>query len=77
MERAGNTEEAKRMTSPPEYKQQIEAGKEIAKAILRDLATSLGDQRISANLAFVETHNIIDNNVVSLLDPSTERLSSS
>ncbi len=61
------------MTSPAEYKQQIEAGKEIVKAILRDLATSLGDQRI-ANLAFVETHSDFDNNVVSLLDPSTEKI---
>jgi hypothetical protein len=61
------------MTSPAEYKQQIEAGKEIVKAILRDLATSLGDPRI-ANLAFVETHSDFDNNVVSLLDPSTEKI---
>jgi hypothetical protein len=61
------------MTSPDEYKRQIEAGKEIVKGILRDLATNLDDLRI-ANLTLVESHSDFDKNGMSLLDPSTGRI---
>jgi len=67
----GTSERA--MTSPEAYKQQIEAGKEIVRSVLRDLAASMGEPRINS-LTFVETHSDFDSNGISLLEPSSGKI---
>jgi hypothetical protein len=58
------------MTLPDDYGLQIDAGKAVVRAILRDLSTALADPRLS-ELEFVEMTGDFDNDCLSLVDRST------